>query len=131
MPLYQIFHPESLWTTSQKASIASHITDLHCLLTGAPKFYVYVLFNSYPTSSFYVAGKETHNAVRVVANVRSGRSLLDRQELVLGIEKILRPLCLHDTLIEAQLIETEYEVGPLRVGLYYQLNGRHSHRTVK
>ncbi|KAH8726178.1 putative oxalocrotonate tautomerase [Phaeosphaeriaceae sp. PMI808] len=56
MPLWNIYHPPTAFTTPEsKASLAKAITDIY-IAASLPPFYVNVLFQVIEPSSFYIGG---------------------------------------------------------------------------
>lgn len=66
MPLWRIFHPPSLYTPSEKATLARAITSVYTTRSPAklPAFYVNVLFVEYAPGSFFIGGEPVTDFVR-------------------------------------------------------------------
>ena len=63
MPLWQIFHPENIYTEEDKKALSERITALYARIP-IPKFYVVVLFHEVAAASFYVGGEKRSDFVR-------------------------------------------------------------------
>lgn len=64
MPLWKFYHPVEAFTNEEKRAISERITALYTR-SGLPAFYVGVVFQDIPDSSFYIGGKPTSNFVRI------------------------------------------------------------------
>ncbi len=62
MPLWKFYHPEDAFTADEKQAIAGKITKIYRTL---PKFYVGVVFQAVPKTSFYVGGEPADDFVRI------------------------------------------------------------------
>ena len=62
MPLWKIYHPPGAFSTEQKKAIAEKITGIYRVL---PRFYVGVIYQEVPESSFYVGGEPAGDFVRI------------------------------------------------------------------
>jgi phenylpyruvate tautomerase PptA (4-oxalocrotonate tautomerase family) len=62
MPLWKIYHPPGAFSTEQKKAIAEKITGIYRVL---PRFYVGVIYQEVPRSSFYVGGEPADDFVRI------------------------------------------------------------------
>lgn len=65
MPLHLIYHPPTVFSTSDKQTISERITKIY-VDVGLPAFYAVVLFVPIESSSFYVGGKPRDNFIRIV-----------------------------------------------------------------
>jgi phenylpyruvate tautomerase PptA (4-oxalocrotonate tautomerase family) len=65
MPLWHIYHPPGAYTPQQKQQFADDITGLYTRV-GLPRFYVVALFHGVDQASFYIGGKPSKTAVRIV-----------------------------------------------------------------
>jgi phenylpyruvate tautomerase PptA (4-oxalocrotonate tautomerase family) len=62
MPLWQIYHPPSVFTTDEeKAALAADITAIYTGI-GLPAFYVIIHFNALEASTVYVGGQSQQGA---------------------------------------------------------------------
>jgi phenylpyruvate tautomerase PptA (4-oxalocrotonate tautomerase family) len=62
MPLWKIYHPVGAFTEQDKDALAEKITELYGFL---PKFYVNVIFQDIPMTSFYIGGRRVDNFIRL------------------------------------------------------------------
>jgi phenylpyruvate tautomerase PptA (4-oxalocrotonate tautomerase family) len=62
MPLWKIYHPVGAFTEQDKDALAEKITELYGFL---PKFYVNVIFQDIPRTSFYIGGRRVDNFIRL------------------------------------------------------------------
>jgi phenylpyruvate tautomerase PptA (4-oxalocrotonate tautomerase family) len=62
MPLWKIYHPEGSFSVEDKKTIAERITGIYGML---PKFYVGVVFQDVPKTSFFIGGEEADDFVRI------------------------------------------------------------------
>ena len=65
MPLWKVYHPVGAYTAEDKHELSKRITDIYSML---PKFYVGVIFQEIPETSFYIGGRPTRNFVRIHAD---------------------------------------------------------------
>jgi phenylpyruvate tautomerase PptA (4-oxalocrotonate tautomerase family) len=76
MPLYEVNHSTNL-TASQKADLASALTQLHSTRFSTPRMFVNVRFTDISalkeTGDFYVGGR-AHTPSHILAHVRTGPS---------------------------------------------------------
>lgn len=66
MPLWRIYHAESVFTDAQKASLAASITKLYSPSSdaGLPRFYTNVVFIPLSAKSIFVGGEPAPKFVR-------------------------------------------------------------------
>lgn len=81
MPIYECYSPKGLLTKSAKAKIADEITTIHTNATGAPEFFVNVLFHEILEGDCFVARKPSSRSY-LFGNIRHGRDLETRQEML-------------------------------------------------
>lgn len=55
MPTYQIYANCGVLSPQQKSAAAVAVTDAHCQQTGAPRYYVQVIFHDIPEENRFVA----------------------------------------------------------------------------
>lgn len=84
MPTYQVFVNQGKLTPSQKQAVAVAITDSHVGKTGAPRYYVQVIFNDVPDDNRYVAGKRFGKHMWIRGDVRI-RTPEQNKELMLDM----------------------------------------------
>lgn len=114
MPLWRIYHEESVFTDAQKSSLANTITKLYTDI-HMPAFYVNVLFIPLPASSVYVGGKPqpqpNKKFVRFTIE-QIARSFKNDEVKLIWMEKIDKALAPHlkergDLTWEYHIVETE------------------------
>lgn len=93
MPLYIFYHHPDLWTTSDKKQLAQGITKAHCDTTGAPPFFVNVLFRPTGEDDFYIAGESDKSLVRMIGQIRGGRDHKHKQLLLDRIDDAIKKAC--------------------------------------
>lgn len=90
MPLWKIYHPEHAFTPEDKQAIAQRITGIYRML---PKFYVGVVFQDVPSTSFYVGGEPASDFVRIwvdhIARSFDGEDLKAR--FFMAVDQLLSP----------------------------------------
>ena len=89
MPVYTIFH-RSLVPIEQRKSLALQLTILHSTVTGAPRESVKVMFIALDNDSFFSGGERSDDFVRVVGQIRCGRTQDQKSSILLGMYEILR-----------------------------------------
>lgn len=89
MPVYQVAHAGIPFTLMQRDRIAQGITRIHHDVTNAPEPFVRVVFEPMPFGNIYTAG-EVGSSIVLFGNVRSGRSEVQRRQLVERCYALLR-----------------------------------------
>ena len=91
MPTYQITVKENLLSDEQKDKIVEFITKTHSEITGAPNYYVQIIFHE-SNERRYVAGKLSDSQIWIYGDIRSGRPTEKRclliNKFVEGVSKI-------------------------------------------
>jgi 4-oxalocrotonate tautomerase family enzyme len=64
MPTYTVSSLKNRLTDPQKASLAAALTDIHCQVMGAPRYFVQVIFVDVPTNNYFIAGKRPNATSR-------------------------------------------------------------------
>ena len=86
MPTYICTAREGALTKEQKAQIAAEITRVHNEVTGAPRFFVQVLFNDLTVGNQFIGGAQLpSDQVWIRGDIRAGRSEHDKGRLLLDI----------------------------------------------
>jgi phenylpyruvate tautomerase PptA (4-oxalocrotonate tautomerase family) len=85
MPTYICAAREGSLTEDQKAQIAEEITRVHNEVTGAPRFFVKVLFNDLKPGGQFIGGAQRSDQVWIHGDIRAGRSEQDKARLMLDI----------------------------------------------
>jgi phenylpyruvate tautomerase PptA (4-oxalocrotonate tautomerase family) len=83
MPTYNVYVKAGTFNDDRKQKAAEAITRAHCNSTGAPGFYVQVIFNGLSDSNRYVGGRPFNDHIWIRGDVRTGRSAEQRKELML------------------------------------------------
>lgn len=92
MPFYNCISREGLLDDEQKKRIALGITDIHCELTGAPRHFVHVLFDSYAPQNAYSGGNPS-SAAFIRASIRGGRSQEVKEQLLQRLTDLWLDAC--------------------------------------
>lgn len=92
MPFYTCIHKEGLLTDVRKREIAKGITDIHCDLTGAPRHFVHVLFQTYPVGDCYTGG-ELSRVANIRVAIRLGRSQETKEMMLRRMTDLWRTVC--------------------------------------
>lgn len=86
MPTYTVSALNSRLTDAQKASLAATLTDIHCQITGAPRYFVQVIFVDVPPANYFIAGQRLeHDNIFVHGQIRAGRPLAMKQQMIEAI----------------------------------------------
>ena len=98
MPTYTVSAIDGRLTDTQKASLASALTDIHCRLTGAPKYFVQVIFVDVPANNYFVAGKRLeHDNIFVHGQIRGGRPLTTKHQIIEEIMVAVAEIAITDS----------------------------------
>jgi len=83
MPTYTCNTQSVALTKTKKAAIAHEIARIHNQVTGAPVFFVQVIFNTLEAENHFIGGSpQTEPQIFVRGDIRSGRSEVDIQRLL-------------------------------------------------
>ena len=83
MPTYVCNTQNANLSKTSKAAIAHEIARIHHEVTGAPVFFVQVIFNQLSSDDHYIGGSaQTEPQIFVRGDIRSGRSEVDVQRLL-------------------------------------------------
>ena len=86
MPTYVVTSTPQRLSKENKAAIANHITDIHCSVTGAPRYFVQILFNDVPSENYFLAGKKLEeDNIYVHGHIREGRTTEAKQKICLTL----------------------------------------------
>jgi phenylpyruvate tautomerase PptA (4-oxalocrotonate tautomerase family) len=86
MPTYTVTTATNRLTPRQKTRIAQDITRIHKEVTGAPAFFVQVLFADVDPVNQFIGGKPLqHDLVFLHGHIRAGRSPEQKQDLLLQL----------------------------------------------
>ncbi len=90
MPTYTVKYSNLNLTQKQKKSIANDITLTHSKFTGANTFFAQVVFQKNEKKSHFMGGKLVRSKeIFLNGQIRAGRSLKVKKQLILGLKKIL------------------------------------------
>lgn len=73
MPFYNCILRKGLVDDDEKQRLAQGITDIHCRYTGAPRYFVHVLFTYFDAEDIFSAGSKSEFSF-IRAGHRAGRS---------------------------------------------------------
>ena len=83
MPTYVVTSVTNRINQEQKKEIASEITEIHCSETGAPKYFVQIIFNEVTANNYYLGGKPLEeDNIYVHAHIRNGRTIASKQTII-------------------------------------------------
>jgi phenylpyruvate tautomerase PptA (4-oxalocrotonate tautomerase family) len=85
MPTYLCSIRPGLLDENQKTDVAKAITRNHHEVTGAPPYFVQVVIDENATARRYLGGESTADQVWIRADIRSGRTVEQRNRLMLAI----------------------------------------------
>lgn len=90
MPLWNIYHPESAFSSEDKQAIARRITSIY---RDLPAFYVGVVFQPVAAASFYIAGQPADDFVRIAVDhiAQQIREEETKQKFLALVGKLLAP----------------------------------------
>lgn len=81
MPLYTCITQEGTLSAEQRAGIATEITRIHTVRTGAPASFVRVIFKTLSPHSTFAGGKPAVNAF-LLGIIRAGRGTEGKAQLL-------------------------------------------------
>ncbi len=106
MPVYTVFHYGHL-SSGDRRHVAEQLTSLHADVTGADPQAVKVMFFEFDTGNIFVGGEKPHEYyVRIVGQIRHGRTQAQRTDLFEGMNKIMRTI-MPDGEIQVQIQEID------------------------
>jgi phenylpyruvate tautomerase PptA (4-oxalocrotonate tautomerase family) len=86
MPTYLCYAQHGALTPAQRSDIADRVTEIHSEVTGAPRFFVQVLFHELGEGGHFIGGRPADpRTVWVHGHIRAGRSDEAKNRLLLGI----------------------------------------------
>lgn len=98
MPTYTVSAIDGRLTDTQKASLASALTDIHCRLTSAPKYFVQVIFVDVPATNYFVAGKRlAHDNIFIHGQIRGGRPIATKHQIIEEIMAAVADIAVTDS----------------------------------
>ena len=80
MPTYTVYIKSDTLNNDRKQKAAQAITKAHSESTGAPEFYVQVIFNEISEGDRYVGGNPFNRHMWIRGDVRTGRSADQRRK---------------------------------------------------
>jgi phenylpyruvate tautomerase PptA (4-oxalocrotonate tautomerase family) len=87
MPTYVCSTPAGALTSEQKKTIAKSICRNHSDATGAPQFFVQVIFDEKDANARFLGGEATPGHFWIRGDIRAGRTEAQREKLMLSIMK--------------------------------------------
>jgi len=87
MPTYNVYVKADALNDDQKQKVARAITKSHSVSTGAPEFYVQVIFTEVQDGNRYVGGHRFNRHMWIRGDVRTGRNAKQRKEWMLALIK--------------------------------------------
>lgn len=111
MPVYTIYH-RPLIQGKPRFQLAENITKLHCSLTGAERNSVKIIFHQLDRYTFFSGGEDKYDYVRVIAQIRRGRSEEVRLALLRGMYEVTKSafaLKSEGQEIQTQIVEIDDE----------------------
>lgn len=87
MPTYNVYIKAGILNDDRKQKAAEAITRAHCNSTGAPEFYVQVIFNEISDSNRFVGGHPFNSHIWIRGDVRTGRTAEQRRKWMLEMIK--------------------------------------------
>jgi phenylpyruvate tautomerase PptA (4-oxalocrotonate tautomerase family) len=94
MPMWTIYHSPDTFSVDERRQLAETIADYYADVVGLPRFYVMTIFREVPAGDFYVGGKPSTRAARVVIDhiARRAPDSAVRQRMATRISGLLSPL---------------------------------------
>ena len=89
MPVYTIYH-RSCIPSETRISVAERLTLLHSSVTGAGPELVKVMFVDLDSDSIFIGGARPATYIRAFAQIREGRTTIQKSEILYGMYEILR-----------------------------------------
>ena len=90
MPTYTVRYSNFNLSQKQKNSLANDISNTHSKFTGANTFFAQVIFQKNEKNSHFMGGKLIKTKeIFLNGQIRSGRTAKIKNQLILGLRKIL------------------------------------------
>lgn len=87
MPTYNVYVKAGTLDDDHKQKTAQAITKAHSISTGAPEFYVQVIFNEITDGNRYVGGNSFNRHMWIRGDVRIGRTADQRKQWMISMIK--------------------------------------------
>lgn len=84
MPVYQVVSQSGTVTDAQRREVATAITDAHVAVTGAPAFFVNVVFQDLQENRLFTGGSPSTASI-ISGVIRAGRTPEDKKRLLLEL----------------------------------------------
>jgi len=108
MPAYTVTAPAGQLSQTQKQSIATEITRVHCDVTGAPTYFVQVIFNDVQEGNYFRGGRRLEGAdnIYVHGRIRAGRNSETKERLLLDLmNAVTEAAGIDSTNVQVYLVE--------------------------
>ena len=108
MPAYTVTAPASQLSPVQKQRLATEITRVHCDVTGAPSYFVQVIFNDVPKGNYFRGGRtlEGEDNIYVHGRIRAGRDSGTKERLLLDLMHAVTEVAeIDSTHVQVYLVE--------------------------
>ena len=108
MPAYTVTAPVGQLSSIQKQRLAMEITRVHCDVTGAPSYFVQVIFNDVPQGNYFRGGRvlEGSHNVYVHGRIRAGRDSDTKERLLLDLLRAVTEAAeIDSTHVQVYLVE--------------------------
>ena len=88
MPTYQVFATQGMLEAEEKQAISQAITAGHMAQTGAPRYYIQVIFQETATENRYIGGHPYPESIWVRGDVRERTPEADQALMLELVERI-------------------------------------------
>lgn len=108
MPAYTVTAPAGQLSPIQKQKMAEEITRVHCDVTGAPTYFVQIIFNDVPEGNYFRGGRRLEGAdnLYVHGRIRAGRNSETKERLLLDLMKAVTEAAgIDSTAVQVYLVE--------------------------
>ena len=108
MPTYVCSVRAGALSGEQKTTMAEAISRIHSDVTGAPSYFVQVVFNEKDAGDLYLNGRVSSDHIWVRGDIRAGRTIEQRQALMLALVQDLSRIAgvpAHDVWIYLTVLE--------------------------
>jgi phenylpyruvate tautomerase PptA (4-oxalocrotonate tautomerase family) len=92
MPTYVVSLAEGRINDQQKAAIADALSRIHSEETGAPAFFVQVIFDENKEANRFLGGTRISKQIWIRGDIRAGRSEALRSAMMLRMMRVVAPI---------------------------------------